>query len=221
MAEYGGVTVSYVKKLKKELEKNRSFIFMKRYLFACLFCGFFFTSLFAQQYSELWGKNGEKWTPASRLPDFSYAGYHSGEEEIPELPVKANVKDFGAVGDGLSNDTEAFLNALKSVSNGAILIPEGTYKITNRLLMDKSNVVLRGENRDKTILYFPWYLNDIDPNWGATTSGRPTSNYSWAGGYIHMTGDFGQQTLTQIAGCGISVSKIRTAAFFSAGAFAL
>ena len=172
---------------------------MKRFLFSWLYCSFFFTSLFAQQYSELWGKNGEKWNPVSRLPDFSYAGYHSGEEEIPELPVKANVKDFGSVGDGLSNDTEAFQKALQSVSNGAILVPEGTYKITDRLLIDKSNVVLRGENRDKTILYFPWYLNDIDPNWGATTSGRPTSNYSWAGGYIHLAGDFGQETLTQIA----------------------
>src|SRR5690606_26028940 len=110
---------------------------MNRFLVSLLFCSFFSTSLFAQQYSELWGKNGEKWTPASRLPDFSYAGYHSGEAEIPELPVKANVKDFGAVGDGLSNDTEAFQKAIQSVSNGAILVPEGTYKITDLLLIDK------------------------------------------------------------------------------------
>ncbi len=29
----------------------------------------------AQSYSELWGRNGEKWRPGGRLPDFSFAGY--------------------------------------------------------------------------------------------------------------------------------------------------
>jgi hypothetical protein len=28
------------------------------------------------EYSALWGRTGEKWTPQSRLPDFSFAGYH-------------------------------------------------------------------------------------------------------------------------------------------------
>ncbi len=172
---------------------------MKQTLFTYLFCSFFITSLFGQQYSELWGKQGEKWKPTSRLPDFSYAGYHSGEKQIPSLPVKANVKDFGAVGDGLTNDTEAFQKAIQSVSNGAVLVPEGTYKITDRLVIDRSNVVLRGDNRDKTILYFPWFLSDIDPNWGATTSGRPTSNYAWSGGYIRLEGGFGQQILTKVS----------------------
>ena len=50
----------------------------------------------ATQYSRLWGKSGELWEPASRLPDFSFAGYHMGEEPIPKVPVKLNVKDFGA-----------------------------------------------------------------------------------------------------------------------------
>ncbi len=26
-------------------------------------------------YSKLWGRNGELWSPTSRLPDLSYAGY--------------------------------------------------------------------------------------------------------------------------------------------------
>ncbi|MBW8864763.1 MAG: hypothetical protein JF609_07540, partial [Verrucomicrobia bacterium] len=28
--------------------------------------------------SALWGTNGELWRADSRLPDFSYAGYHCG-----------------------------------------------------------------------------------------------------------------------------------------------
>ncbi len=46
-------------------------------------------------YSALWGKQGERWQPGGRLPDFSYAGYRMGEAPIPRLPVKADVKHFG------------------------------------------------------------------------------------------------------------------------------
>jgi hypothetical protein len=45
-------------------------------------------------YSELWGKDGEAWTAAGRLPDFSFAGYGRGEKEIPVYKVGANVRDL-------------------------------------------------------------------------------------------------------------------------------
>ncbi|MCX6906896.1 MAG: hypothetical protein NTY01_02510 [Verrucomicrobia bacterium] len=60
--------------------------------------------------SDLWGTAGEKWTPQSRLPDFSFAGYHAGEAPIPDVAVKASVKNFGAKGDGVADDTAAFKN---------------------------------------------------------------------------------------------------------------
>ena len=46
---------------------------------------------FGQSHSELWGKSGEKWSPQSRLPDFSLAGYHFGERPIPTVRVVTNV----------------------------------------------------------------------------------------------------------------------------------
>ena len=50
--------------------------------------------------SALWGTDGEEWTPTSRLPDFSYAGYHMGETALPQVPVWKNLKtDYGAKGD--------------------------------------------------------------------------------------------------------------------------
>jgi polygalacturonase len=55
-----------------------------------------------------------------------------------------DVKDFGALGDGVQDDTTYIQNALNSVSatnGGRILISDGVYKITNVLLM-KSNTVL-------------------------------------------------------------------------------
>ena len=59
-----------------------------------------FSPTWAQEYSELWGATGEKWSPTSHLPDFSFAGYHSGEKPIPTIPPTANVKSYGAKGDG-------------------------------------------------------------------------------------------------------------------------
>jgi hypothetical protein len=72
--------------------------------------------------SELWGRSGELWSPRSRLPGFSFAGYHFGDDPIPEVPVRTTVTDFGAKGDGVSDDTEPFLKAIASTSNGAVLM---------------------------------------------------------------------------------------------------
>ncbi len=45
-----------------------------------------------------------------------------------------NVKDFGAVGDGVADDTAALQAAINSLSNGGSLrIPVGNYKLTNQI----------------------------------------------------------------------------------------
>lgn len=139
-------------------------------------------------YSGLWGKAGELWTPSSRLPDFSFAGYHFGEDPLPTVPVAANVRDFGAKGDGTHDDTQAFQDAIASTSSGAILIPPGRYVITDILWIRKPNLVLRGAGAGQTTLVCPKPLEHIAPNSGATTEGRPTSNYSWSGGIIWVRG---------------------------------
>ena len=150
-------------------------------------------------YSDLWGKSGEKWSPESRLPDFSYAGYCSGERQIPKLAVKTDVRKFGAVGDGVADDTDAFIKAIEATNDGAVFIPEGRYKITRIIEIKKSNIVLRGAGKNKTILCFPVPLNNIKPNWGHTTGGRKTSNYSWSGGLIWFKGQYLGKKLAKIA----------------------
>lgn len=140
------------------------------------------------QYSQLWGKHGEAWDPAGRLPDFSFAGYHFGEDPLPDVPVVANVRDFGAVGDGEHDDTQAFHDAIEQTESGAILIPAGRYLITDFITIRKPNLVLRGEGVGQTTLWFPTPLETIKPNASATTDGVPTSNYSWSGGFITVQG---------------------------------
>jgi type 1 glutamine amidotransferase len=152
------------------------------------------------EYSRLWGRAGELWTPGGRLGDFSHAGYHRGERPIPTLPPGISVKQFGARGDGETDDSQAFLDAIAKAPRGAIEIPPGRYKITQILEITRPGIVLRGAGPDQTVLFFPKPLHEVRPNMGATTGGRPTSNYSWSGGWIWLRGSFGSKKLADVLG---------------------
>ncbi|MFA6961744.1 MAG: glycosyl hydrolase family 28-related protein [Opitutaceae bacterium] len=149
-------------------------------------------------HSQLWGRDGELWFPAGRLPDFSYAGYHSGEQPIPDYPPTTSVVAFGARGDDDVDDTAAFQAALAETVSGAVIVPPGRYIISDILSITKPGVVLRGAGAENTTLYFPKPLEAIKPDSGATTSGRPTSNYSWSGGLVRLEGKLGSIPLTFI-----------------------
>lgn len=156
------------------------------------------TTAAAQQHSALWGERGERWTPASRLPDFSFAGYRCGEAPLPRVAAVANVRDFGAAGDGETDDTAAFRRAIEATAAGAILIPEGRYLLSDILWIQKPGLVLRGEGPDRTVLRFTTELEDVRPNPQATTGGRPTSGYSWSGGFVWFQGKIGAAPLASI-----------------------
>lgn len=149
--------------------------------------------------SALWGASGERWDPHGRLPDFSCAGYHSGEAPLPDVAPGVSIKDFGAKGDGVADDTAAFKKAIAS-AKGAIEVPTGKYVITDILEIKRSGVVLRGAGPDRTTLFFPKPLQQIRPLMSATTDGKPTSEYSWAGGFVWFEGDLGERLLTGISG---------------------
>ena len=137
-------------------------------------------------YSSMWGINGEKWTANGRLPDFSYSGYHAGEASIPKRAVRWNLKrDFHAVGDGHADDTEALTNALKTIHDGVLFIPEGSYVISKRIDITKGNIVIRGAGQGHTILYFPNSLQDL---FGNTARGTEQSQWSFRPGLINVTG---------------------------------
>ena len=89
------------------------------------------------------------WLPISAQVDWSEAGLPEG---IPEVPVGANVVDFGAVPDDALDDSRAFqnaINAVKGTENNAITIPAGNYVLSKTLTIDDS-VVLRGAGAQNT-----------------------------------------------------------------------
>jgi ribosomal protein L21E len=138
--------------------------------------------------SQLWGVAGEKWTPASRLPDFSYAGYRRGEEPFRIPSASISVADFGAKGDGRTDDTAAFKKAIAAGAGKVIQVPAGRFLLSDILRIQVSNLVLRGAGPGQTIFVFTRNLNTIEPRMVKNDGGTPTSDWSWAGG-LFVIGD--------------------------------
>lgn len=69
-----------------------------------------------------------------------------------KLAETISVKDFGAVGDGITSDTTAFTNAIAALpaGGGTIYIPAGQYAI--QLTITKANIIFQGDGPDATIL---------------------------------------------------------------------
>jgi len=136
--------------------------------------------------SRLWGKERELWFPESRLPDFSFAGYRRGEESFRIPTESISVADFGAKGDGKTDDTESFHRALTAGKGKLILIPPGRYVLNDILHVESSGTVLRGSGPEKTVLFFRKPGSEIDPWPSRTDGGQATTNWSWAGGLISI-----------------------------------
>jgi hypothetical protein len=137
-------------------------------------------------HSSLWGISGEKWTPEGRLPDFSYAGYHAGERNIPDASARWDLKrDFHAAGDGQTDDSAALLKALESIPSGVLFIPKGTYVISKRIDISKGNLVLRGAGPNQTILFFPHSLEEL---FGNKARGTQQSQWAFRPGLINVNG---------------------------------
>jgi hypothetical protein len=98
----------------------------------------------------------------------SNGGSHSLELSIGVLEppgqglTEVNVRDFGAVGDGLHDDTPAFNSALTALGSGGgtLYVPQGTYILTPESgtpdrALDLSNshdIVITGDGAEKSVI---------------------------------------------------------------------
>jgi hypothetical protein len=90
------------------------------------------------------------------LPDFSYAGYHFSEKEIPSVSGRKqfNVKDYGAIPNDDKFDDEAIQKAVdaaeKNSGGGVVFFPPGKFLIApdtdslKSIRVSKSNIVFKG-----------------------------------------------------------------------------
>jgi hypothetical protein len=88
------------------------------------------------------------------IPDFSMVGYYSGDKEIPSVPVTKIISP--------SSDAEKEIqNAIDDLSKqpvdkngfrGAVLLKKGTYIIRDKIRIEVSGIVLRGEGDETKLI---------------------------------------------------------------------
>ncbi len=143
------------------------------------------------------------------LPDFSYAGYHFGENKIPTNHTKIiNASDFGVIADDGLDDSKALIKALnktKEIEGNIVLqLPKGRITLSSILYLERSNFVLRGTGTGEngTEIYCPRpmmymedpevlselreYLIHFDKRQREPENNidLPFSQYAWSGGII-------------------------------------
>lgn len=139
--------------------------------------------------TQIYGVKGEKWAGQSGpLPDFSFAGYQRGDKPLPERKPDASVKDYGAVGDGVADDTKAIQKALDQNRGKVVFFPEGRYLLSDVITIPASGTVLQGAGPDKTIFTVSRSLQSIErkpveyPDTGGTA-------YAYTGGFFKVQGN--------------------------------
>jgi Pectate lyase superfamily protein len=102
-----------------------------------------------------------------------------------------NVKAYGALGDGTTDDSTAFTNALTAAGEGGhTFVPSGTY-ILNNLSFTNDNQRIVGEGKNKTILKLKaagsYILREVGL-WGCSVENLQLDGNSKTGAGIVLTG---------------------------------
>ena len=143
------------------------------------------------------------------LPDFSYAGYHFGTSNIPEIKEKIILAaDYGVIANDDIDDSKALLKAFKAANevqgNVVLQLPAGKIILSDILYIERSNFVLRGAGSGKegTEIFCPRpliYMKNQESlaelrEYLTTTDKRqvekennidlPFSQFAWSGGFI-------------------------------------
>ena len=114
-----------------------------------------------------------------------------------KLQEAVSVKDFGAVGNGVADDTVAIQAAINSITRGTVFFPAGTYKTSANLAL-RSNVNMQGANA-KITYTASW------ADYGVFFKGNTVSNIEITGFIFDGLGTFSSNTFPNPYGGGNSV----------------
>ena len=129
----------------------------------------------------------------------SEAVYINVDKTLKDMLTVANVKMFGAVGDGVTNDSEAIQKALDSVKNGGtVYFPKGVYCL-HSYVKYYSNQDLIFEN-GATLLRGLATMNILLTNYCDTTTGGydMTENVNIIGGIFDSNINFKTNNCSQL-----------------------
>jgi hypothetical protein len=146
--------------------------------------------------SRLYGCHGELWSAKGRLPDFSYAGFRAGDYSpgaavafASKPAVRSLVSDYGARGDGKTDDTPAFKRAEadKTLADAVLYLPAGRYVLKQPLSFRRPGLVIRGAGRDATTIYIPVSLSDVLGNKFQEGGKCCASDWSHKGAFLTLS----------------------------------
>ncbi len=143
------------------------------------------------------------------IPDFSYAGYHNGNKQIPNFTgTIVNAVDYNVVANDGLDDTKAMQHAISEVSKlkgpVTLLLPPGTIIISGIIYIERNNFILSGAGTGQhgTEIYCPRplmytndpedlkelreYLIEFDKRQREKENNidLPFSQFAWSGGFI-------------------------------------
>ena len=168
---------------------------------------FFSISSFSQNLPQI--ITDRKIASQNYLPDYSYAGYHFGEVQLPKKTEQVvNATDYGVIANDDLDDSKALLKAIKTASSlkGDVILqlPAGRLILSDVLYIERSNFVLRGSGSGEngTEIFCPRpmmylknpesltelreYLTTFDKRQREKENNidLPFSQYAWSGGFI-------------------------------------
>ncbi|GGT20077.1 hypothetical protein GCM10010271_23900 [Streptomyces kurssanovii] len=137
---------------------------------------------------ELWREFRRAPYTHPQIPYIGSAGRGAGARHFPRRPVRADVRDYGAKGDGSVDCAPAINRAVAAVGErggGTVIVPPGTYRIDDVIRIGHSDVVLRGAGSGRTTLLATRSLTEVIGPYGSRYGGDKSS-WSWAGGLIWL-----------------------------------
>ena len=168
---------------------------------------FFSISSFSQELPKI--ITDKKIASLNYLPDYSYAGYHFGEVQLPQKTEQIiNATDYGVIANDDLDDSKALLKAIKTASllkgDVVLQLPAGRLILSDILYIERSNFVLRGagSGENGTEIFCPRpmmylkapeslkelreYLTTFDKRQREKENNidLPFSQYAWSGGFI-------------------------------------
>ncbi len=123
------------------------------------------------------------------IPDVTFAAGLPGDSRV------TNIKAFGAIGDGVTDDTQAIQRALED-GNRFIYLPKGTYLVcdTLKIAQTRKRYFFLGESRDGAIVK----LKDNCPGFGNSKNPKPVistegpAGQAFQNSIFDLTVDIGQ-----------------------------
>jgi hypothetical protein len=138
------------------------------------------------------------------LLSFNWLPLPAAAAPLPENSGAVNIRNLGAKGDGVTDDTKAIQQALQG-ANKLVYIPNGTYLVCGTLEWGKpqKRIVLEGQSRDRTVIRLqdkcPGFDNRDRPKPVITTFEGKSTGEAFRNAIYDLTVDVGSGNLGAIA----------------------